>query len=257
MNPESPLLRAHDYARLTRRWKRVAALARLDMPVFSESAGYPLFVLQSRTETTPGPSVYVSAGIHGDEPAAPEGLVTWAEQNIRLLRRCPVVIFPCLNPWGLVNNNRLDFRGRDLNRCYGKRRVPQVRDQIRWLCGHRFDLALTLHEDYDARGIYIYEVAARKPFWSEVLLATAAPHVPADPRRRIEGRPAKNGVVRRRITPDLMPDWPEAFLLHFSFAHRTFTIETPSEFSIEARVAAQVAVLDRAFELAQCFAKPA
>ncbi len=251
MNPESPFLRAHDYDRLIRRWQRVATLAQLDLQPFSQSAGFPLFVLQSRPDTPSGPALYFSAGIHGDEPAATEGLVTWAEQNTRLLRRLTVAIFPCLNPWGLVNNNRLDSQGRDLNRCFGKRKLPQVRDQVRWLRGLRFDAALTLHEDYDARGIYIYEVAGRKPFWAEELLAAAEPHVPADPRRKIEGRPAKNGIVRRRITPDLMPDWPEAFLLDFSHARRTFTIETPSEYAIETRVAAHIGVLERAVELAR------
>ena len=77
--------------------------------------------------------------------------------------------------------------------------------------------------------------------------------MPPDSRKTIEGRKAKNGIVRRSITPDLMPDWPEAFLLHFRHATRTFTIETPSEFSIDARVAAQEAILDTAVK--KCLAE--
>ena len=254
MNPANPLLQAHDPGRLIRRWRRVAAAARLEMSAFSESGGLPLFVLHSPADRPPAPSLYFSAGIHGDEPAATEGLVAWAEQNLHLLRQMTVVIFPCLNPWGIANNSRFDARGRDLNRCFGRLKAPQVRDQIRWLRGRRFDAAFTLHEDYDARGIYIYEVASRKPFWAEELIAAARPHLPADTRRTIEGRPAKNGIVRRRITHDLMPEWPEAFHLHFSLACRTFTIETPSEFSIDDRVAAQVAVLQRAAGLARSLA---
>lgn len=242
--------RAHDYAHLIRRWRRVAARARLDMQEFSESGGYPIYRLASRRPDPTAVSIYFSAGIHGDEAAATEGLVTWAEENPDVLRRLRVLIFPCLNPWGLVNNSRLDARGRDLNRLYGKRRAPQIGHQIRAIGADTFDVAMTLHEDYDARGIYIYEVAAKKPFWAEELLAAAAAHLPPDPRKSIEGRRAKGGIVRRNITPDLMPDWPEAFVLHFSYARRTFTIETPSEFDLEARAAAQVAVIARAVELA-------
>lgn len=239
-------LRSHDYPHLVRRWRKVAAAAGLKMEEYAESGGHPIYFLASEPSLKTGPSVYLSAGIHGDEPAATEGLLAWVETHAHLVRKFRALIFPCLNPWGLINNNRLDVRGRDLNRCFNKIRVPQIRAQLQILRGLRFDLALTLHEDYDACGLYLYEVAGKRPFWGEDLLKAAAPHVPADKRPNIEGRRAKNGIVRRKVSPDLMPDWPEAFLLHFSHASRTFTIETPSEFSIDDRVAAQMAVVDLA-----------
>ena len=62
-------------------------------------------------------------------------------------------------------------------------------------------------------------------------------------------RSARAGVVRRSITPELMPDWPEAFVLHFHHAARTFTVETPSEYSLDDRAAAQVAVISKAVAL--------
>lgn len=244
--------RAHDYNRLVQSWRKIARAGRLRMEAFSQCGGFPLFFLKPLRPAPDVPSIYFSAGIHGDEAAATEGLLLWAEQNPDILRQIRPLIFPCLNPWGLVHNNRLDPQGRDLNRCYGKRKPPQICDQIRVIGKRRFDLALTLHEDYDAHGVYIYEVAAKKPYWAEKLLAAATSHLPADPRTRIEGRPARNGIVRRKISPGLMPDWPEAFLLHFHHACRTFTIETPSEMDISRRVAAHVAVLETA--VAECLA---
>lgn len=239
-------LRSHDYPHLVRRWRKAAAAAGLKMEKYAESGGHPIYFLVSEPSSKRLPSIYLSAGIHGDEPAATEGLLAWVGQNARLVRQFRALIFPCLNPWGLVNNNRLDSRGRDLNRCFNKIRVPQIRAQLKILRESRFDLALTLHEDYDAHGVYIYEVAGKTPFWGEELLRAAGCHVPADGRAMIEGRRAKNGIVRRKVSPDLMPDWPEAFLLHFAHASRTFTIETPSEFAIDDRVAAQMAVVDLA-----------
>ena len=246
-------VRAHDYALLVRRWKRAGAAAGLKMGKYAESGGYPIWCLASPPSSDERPSIYLSAGIHGDEAAATEGLINWAEKNGATIRKFHTLIFPCLNPWGLVNNSRLDHRGRDLNRCFNNRRVPQIREHLKIVGKSRFDLSLTLHEDFDAHGVYIYEVQARRPYWAEDFLRAAARHVPPDSRKTIEGRKAKNGIVRRSITPDLMPDWPEAFLLHFRHATRTFTIETPSEFSIDARVAAQEAILDTAVK--KCLAE--
>ncbi|MFZ4775519.1 MAG: M14 family metallopeptidase [Terrimicrobiaceae bacterium] len=246
-------LRSHDYPLLIRRWRRAAAAAGLTLQAFAKSGGYPIYCLSSKPSAKPRPAIYFSAGIHGDESAATEGLISWVEKNPRIIRNFHADIFPCLNPWGLVNNNRLDIRGRDLNRCYNKPHVPQIRAQLKIFSQRRFDLALTLHEDYDARGLYIYEVPGKRPFWAEDLLIAASRHVPSDPRSSIEGRRAKNGIVRRKVSPDMMPDWPEALLLHFTHASRTFTIETPSEFSIDARVAAQEAVIGLAVK--KCLAE--
>jgi protein MpaA len=154
-----------------------------------------------------------------------------------------------LNPWGLVNNSRRDPDGRDLNRSFHTSAVPQIAAQMQWLTGCAFDLALNLHEDYDAIGLYIYELQRVKPYWAELLLEAAARYIPPDPRKKIEGRAARTGVVRRTITPDLMPEWPEAFVLYFQNAVRIFTIETPSEFHLDDRVSAQIALISKAVEL--------
>ena len=240
--------RAHDYAHLIRRWRALARRTGLTMTSFAKASGYDVFSLESARAGDGAPAIYFSAGIHGDEVASTEGLLQWAEKNSSLLREVNVLICPCLNPWGLAGNCRLDSEGRDLNRGYNAD-IPQILAQMRLLAGRRFDLALTLHEDYDARGLYIYEVPSRPRHWAETMLKAAAGIIPADPRKKIEGRSARAGVVRRSITPELMPDWPEAFVLHFHHAARTFTVETPSEYSLDDRAAAQVAVISKAVAL--------
>ncbi len=117
------------------------------------------------------------------------------------------------------------------------------------LADQAFDLALTLHEDYDAQGIYLYEVERQKPYWGETLLRACKKWIAPDPRKTIETRGARKGIVRRKITPDMMPDWPEAFVLYFQKVGRVFTVETPSEFHLDDRVAAQVAIIDKAVSL--------
>lgn len=242
--------RAHDYVFLIRRWRKLARRSGLQMTKYAEAGGYDLFYLESARRKAEVATIYLSAGIHGDEAGATEGLLAWAEKEAEQISALNLLIFPCLNPWGLVNNSRYDVKGRDLNRGYRFARIPQLAAQMRILAGRQFHLAATLHEDYDAQGNYIYEVPSRRPYWGEQILA-AEKRIPVDTRRRIEGRPARGGVLRSRITPDLRSDWPEAFILHFTAADRTLTIETPSEFSMKDRVAAQQRMIACAVWLAR------
>ncbi|HRJ73752.1 MAG TPA: hypothetical protein PLS03_16135, partial [Terrimicrobiaceae bacterium] len=56
-------------------------------------------------------------------------------------------------------------------------------------------------------------------------------------------------VIRPAIRRNSMPEWPEAFALYFGNAARVFTVETPSEFHLDDRIAAQVAILTQAAAL--------
>ena len=241
--------RPHDYKYLIKRWRAIAARCGLALKKYGEAGGFDLYFLRSKVVADNAPSIYLSAGIHGDEPAATEGLLAWAEKHPALLARLNLLIFPCLNPWGLTNNSRLDDQGHDLNRSYHHQAIPQIVAQMALFTDDKFDLASMLHEDYDARGVYLYEVQRQRPFWGEALIAASARHIGPDPRRNIEGRPARNGIVRRKIDTKLMPEWPEAFILYFQKVARVFTIETPSEFHIDTRVKAHVAMLEKSVAL--------
>ena len=229
-----------DHALLTRRWVRlVKNLPDLQLRFFTEACGYPLMLIESKQSPKNGISFYISAGIHGDEPAPVEGLIQWAEVSLWKFSKCNIQIFPCLNPWGMERNIRCDESGRDLNRCYNFPDVPQIAAQIAAMKGRRYDLALTLHEDYDARGFYLYEVAGPKPYWGEALRDEISLKMTPDSRRRIDGRKARQGLIRRGIKPALLKEMeghPEAFLLHLHHSRRTFTFETPSEDFLVHRV---------------------
>jgi hypothetical protein len=242
--PHSELVsqRAHDYAQLVRRWRRVASVAGLRMQTFARKADYDLYWLQSKYLAARG-GVYISAGIHGDEPAGTEALITWAGKNVKTLKRLPCMLFPCLNPWGLVNNSRFDEDGRDLNRLFQHDGVPMIKSLKALLKPHRFSLALTLHEDFDGQGLYIYEPQYRKPHWGEDLLKIASRIIPIEKRVLIDGRRSVNGLLRRKLNLKKFPMIPEAVYLHLHHAERTFTIESPSEFALDQRVRAQVAII--------------
>jgi len=244
-------LRAHDYAWLVKRWRALVRREGWRMREFAEADGFPVYVVESPRRAGAGPRLYFSAGIHGDEPAATEALITWCERRARALRKCEVLIFPCLNPWGLQHNSRSDAHGRDLNRGYHRSDVPVIAAQKEILRERSFDAAVMLHEDFDAQGVYLYEIPGARPFWGERLLAAAAKQLPREPRTRVEGRRCRGGCIRTRITPESLPEHPEAFCLRFGHTLRSLTFETPSEFSMTARVRAHGAVLDEVLRLAR------
>ncbi len=238
-------MRPHHYGALIQRWRAVARKAGLRLQRLAQAREDPVYFLKTPALTTEG-GIYISAAIHGDEPASSEALITWAEKHTQRLARWPLLLFPCLNPWGLRNNIRLDANGVDLNRTFHLDDQTVITALKRIAAPHQFDLALMLHEDYDGEGFYLYEIKRHLPFWGEDLLAIARRHIAIDPRKKIDGRKAHDGLIRRRFDRALFEriGFPEAIWLHDQHARRALTIETPSEFALAQRVRAHVAVLE-------------
>ena len=237
--------RSHDYVHLVKRWRGVARAAGLPLRFLARAGDYKTWYLKTMALGAEG-GLYISASIHGDEPGGAEALVTWAETNARLLSRLPCIIFPCLNPWGLVNNRRVDQEGRDLNRLFHHDDIPVIHAVKTLVKPHQFDVALMLHEDYDGQGIYLYETEREHPVWAESLIKIARSVIPVDQRLRIDGRKVtKPGIARRKINMKIFEKigYPEAIHLHLFHSKRTFTIETPSEFALDQRVAAHMTII--------------
>jgi len=243
--------RAHDYRFLIRRWRAVARKAGLQLRPLAKIGDYPLFYLRSKAlETTGG--LYISAGIHGDEPAGAEALISWAEDNAARLNALPLLLLPCLNPWGLINNRRHDEQGNDLNRSFHRADLPVIAAVRQLIAPCRFHCALFLHEDYDAQGLYLYEVARGQTPWAADLLNAARAHIPIEPRVWIDGRKAHAGLIRPRIDMARFDKigYPEGLWLRMHHTDRSLTVEAPSEFALDQRVRALRAVIDECIRLA-------
>lgn len=189
--------------------------------------------------------VYISAGIHGDEPAGP-----LAVRALLVADRWPagleLYLCPCLNPTGFAYNRRENAAGVDLNRDYRDPRSPEVRAHIAWLARQpTFDLALCLHEDWEASGFYLYELnPAGRPSVAEQVIAAVAAVCPIDRALVIEGKPARDGIVRPAVDLTGRPDWPEAFYLQAHKTRHGYTLEAPSDFPLATRVAALVRAVE-------------
>jgi protein MpaA len=247
VNPEPVSGSPHDYRFLSERWQNLAQIAGLNMQVYAKVENFDLFCFRSPALQSNG-GIYLSAGIHGDEAGATEGLYHWACLHASKLCELPILIFPCLNPYGLVYNQRTDSDNRDLNRCYHFDQLPRIKAQKEVIRGYFFRLAVCLHEDYDAQGVYLYETCNGSRGFGRELLAAAENHIPIDRRRAIEARCWDLfWMIARRIGN--FPALAEAMYLSRYYTERSITSETPSEYGMGVRIQTNVAILQRAIEL--------
>ena len=186
--------------------------------------------------------IYISAGIHGDEPAGPVAALRLVRENL-WPAHAEIFLLPCLNPAGFALNRRANADGVDLNRDYRTVKSPEVRAHIAWLERQpRFDIYLCLHEDWESHGFYLYEQNPdARPSLAARIVESARRVCPIDESPVIEGRVASGGVIRPVIQPHERPDWPEALYLITRKARLGYTLEAPSDFALPVRVDALVA----------------
>lgn len=212
------------------------------------------FVRHALAETSAGPLIawerpgvgpYLSAGMHGDEPAGPFAA-------LELLRRgvfddAPWSLCPALNPTGLAAGTRDNADGIDLNRDYLARRTAEVRAHAAWLeervCPTLF---LSLHEDWESRGFYFYEInlGPDRPERASAIFSAVAPWLPREPAERIDDHDIREaGWIYHSAEADLPDLWPEAIFLAKRGCPLSFTFETPSAAPLADRVSAHIAAV--------------
>jgi protein MpaA len=185
--------------------------------------------------------IYISTGIHGDEPAGPLAMRRLVQENV-WPADVDLWLCPCLNPTGFPLGRRENADGLDLNRQYLHLTAAETRAHVDWLQRQpSFDVTLSLHEDWEAQGFYLYELnLSGRPSYAEEIIRQVAMVCPIDLSPEIEGRPAQGGIVRPDPDPKSRPAWPEAFWLVQHKTRQSYTLEAPSDFPIETRVDALV-----------------
>jgi hypothetical protein len=208
--------------------------------------------LRSRATAEDGRSalrIYLSTGIHGDEPAGPFAGLRLLQEN-KWPANAELWFCPCLNPDGFVLNSRENADGRDLNRDYRHLETAEVRTHIAWLERQpRFDVYLCLHEDWESHGFYLYEQNPDgKPSLAETIVSAVQKICPIDQSEMIEDRPAKNGIIRPNLDPRTRTQWAEAFYLIMHKSRLGYTLEAPSDFPLATRADALVTGVNAAMK---------
>ena len=216
------------------------------------SAAHPVFGFTRHASriTDHAPRLYISTGIHGDEPAGPLAVRQLMQENA-WPPGLDLWLCPCLNPAGFVRNRRENSEGLDLNRQYLAPQAPETVAHIAWL-GRQpsFDLCLCLHEDWEARGFYLYELNPdHHRSLAEATIARVGEVCPIDRSELIEGWPAQNGIIRPSVNPRTRAQWPEAFFLLMHKTRLSYTLEAPSDFPMAARAVALAVGVNTALEI--------
>jgi len=253
-------------AKLWRRRAIVVMLAAMDVGGFLEEFGAAAeaagFSGERIAETGAGPMmgwrregsgrrVYLSAGIHGDEPAGPLGLLEAMRAGV-FGGDTDWTICPALNPTGLRNGSRDTSAGIDMNRDYLRRRSPEVAAHAAWLESRPApELFLSGHEDWETSGFYFYEInlGEDRPERAQAILAAVGKHVSIEPDRLVDDHEVREpGWIFHAAEADLPKLWPEAIFLAKMGCPLSFTFETPSSVLLDGRVAGQVAAVRAVLE---------
>jgi hypothetical protein len=204
------------YRELESRWK--ALRARSSMRVREVACvGAPRTLLCVECGETDAPSIHLSAGVHGDEPAGVLALLHLAE-NGEFDERFAYRIWPCTNPTGFDAGTRESADGVDINRTFGRGGgSPEAKAIVMANRDRKFTLALDLHEDDEASEFYAYEYGE-----SGIGARIAGDRVQRpDPVREAE----------------LLGGLSLSLLLCRNAAERTLTLETPALRDVRERIA--------------------
>lgn len=211
---------------------------------------FPLLAAERRPTGTPCMSIYLSAGIHGNEPAGPLALLSltaqgWFDPGIAWH------VLPLLNPRGMAAGTRESPDGIDLNRDYREERAGETRAHRKWLArtAWRYDAALSLHEDWEASGFYLYEMhEPGMPRPGVAILQAVEPLTGLDHSTVIDGFPARNGLLRPHadVSLETVAQWPEQLHLRAHHTTLSLTFETPTALPLELRARAQTVAVKTA-----------
>jgi len=195
--------------------------------------------------------VYLSAGIHGDEPAGSLAILELLNKNF-FEDYFTWTVCPMLNPYGLKSNIRENADGIDLNRDYLERLSKEVSAHTAWLETQTSpDLFLSLHEDWESTGFYLYEIQLQEQ-QSHVpaLLKKVQDLIPIEPERIIDNHKTREpGWIFHTPQADFQDLWPEAIFIAKLGCPLSLTLETPSSLELETRISVHIQAVETAVSL--------
>lgn len=220
-----------------KRARFVAEKFTYDVVNYGQQAQHPLISL---TRFKPKrPVLYLSAGIHGDEPAGVEAVLQIMERFDEKLSYFSIIVCPLLNPAGLEAGSREDHTGKDLNRDYKTSLSSSTRAHKDFLLSLPApDFALSFHEDWEAGGFYLYEInTGSRDTLGPRIIQKIQVRFDVENAALIDGHvPTQPGYIYHPPKADLPEEWPEAIWLVNRAPCLSLTFETPSSREFNERV---------------------
>ena len=216
------------------------------------SQSYPLYCVHYTTKHADASLIYVSAGIHGDEPAGVECAIRLIEllvdeQHSNLspfpFNEYNWLISPCDNPYGYEHDIRENAAGLDLNRMFEHPNpytetafISESLLRTREHAKTKIQLSLDLHEDRDSNGFYLWERRASTtlPIGNEVVLQVGQV-CPINLKSMIEDHRNDNGVITL-LDSVTTKGWTRGRYLAEQIKTRCLILETPTTLDMDTRV---------------------
>ncbi|MYF99874.1 M14 family metallocarboxypeptidase [Candidatus Poribacteria bacterium] len=226
----------------------------------SSSPSHPLYSLHYAAKNADAPTIYVSAGIHGNEPAGVECAVrliehladTTYQNSFRLpLKEFNWLISPCDNPYGYEQDTRENALGNDLNRMFGTPNrcietefITELLLRTQTHPKTKIALALDLHEDTDSIGFYLWErrSSTSTPIGNAVVKHIEdICHINREP--MIENHRNENGVITLLDTVTTK-GWTRGRYLAEQIQTRCLILETPTILDPEIRIKVHMTAIE-------------
>jgi hypothetical protein len=186
------------------------------------------------------PRLLVIAGTHGNEPASVEAAVQLLESfPVEWLDHFGVDVLPCTNPAGWRLRTRENAEGVDINWAFAQQGIAEVDILKAFLQGRRWQVVVDFHEDWEARGFYLYEHQRQSAFIGPAVAARVAPACPLETAAQIDGWPSLGAVIHADDSVERLQrgDGLPLILLRDHTDHK-LTTETPTSLPMAQRVQA-------------------
>ncbi len=241
-----------------------------------KNSSYPLYCFRYTAQQKSSPLIYISAGIHGDEPAGVECALRFVELLADDKRHnffpFPLneynwLISPCDNPYGYERDIRENAAGLDLNRMFETPiQCPEtafIAESLqRTQCSPpqnthsnhttkkraRIELALDLHEDSDSNGFYLWERRTSQCFpIGNAIVNNVAGLCAINREPQIENHHNENGVVTL-LDKVTTKGWTRGRYLAEQVNTRCLILETPTQLDWETRIAVHLMAVQTAIK---------
>lgn len=231
--------------------QRLDALPAVDLQVVGTVGEYPIHRISLPGSGEKSRKMLLTAGVHGDEPAGIEAVLHLLESESRtMLKDFSLTIVPCVNPSGYVDNTRENRQGADINRSFEEDSVAEVRLIKDLLQGQQIDCFVDLHEDWEAKGFYLYEGRRDKNWIGPDIIRAVEEIGPIDldgDRDASESEDGEEGSQPlSRGVFEVASTWGTVGLAPYVLAYHAphvLIFETTTSWNIETRVAAHLAAL--------------
>ncbi len=208
-----------------------------------ESRSGPAIAWSRSARSVNAPLIYLSSGIHGDEPAGPSALLNLMTGG-DYSDDYHWIIIPTLNPSGLAVQTRENANGFDLNRDYLLLQTAETIAHTSYLLSQPTpDLFISFHEDWEADGFYLYEInlGEDQKHVTKAVLEAVSSAIPIDQSPLLDGHePRETGWIFHDSEADLPDQWPEAIYLAKNGCPLSYTFETPSSYPLSERIEAHI-----------------